>query len=324
MRSFVALLALLLAGCASMFESPREAIVEVLEELPQSEGEKYSGYTYIPLDPLAVVFQGCQNDGVGYAPILDQLPDNAVRIATKKLSGGTESSFGPVGIGIEGEEYKIILDYVNVDNTNILFDIEIVDKEIWDSEASTFKKIRSYSVQRLREDRDSVYDDRSSGEQRRDDDRLAPGGDDIRADEGEYNVVLRGKFVVPVYVGVGLRLTSEVRILRGSVNLSSLPGIAASVSAGNAAGSLVVQTLGVTGKQVSTSLTFTSDLNETTVQNAILSLGKIKAILYSEDSIVRPRVTGMYLPFRDGSDDLVNLIVSELARRPIVWSHELC
>ena len=70
MRSFVALLALLLAGCASMFESPREAIVEVLEELPQSEGEKYSGYTYIPLDPLAVVFQGCQNDGAA-CKILD-------------------------------------------------------------------------------------------------------------------------------------------------------------------------------------------------------------------------------------------------------------
>ena len=113
-------------------------------------------------------------------------------------------------------------------------------------------------------------------------------------------------------------------MLKGNINLSSLPGIAASVEAGNATGSLVVQTLGVTGKQVSTGLIFSSDLNETTVQNAVLSLGKIKAILFSNDAVVRPRVTGMYLPLPDGSDELVNLIVSELAREPIFWKHPPC
>ena len=127
------------------------------------------------------------------------------------------------------------------------------------------------------------------------------------------------RFVVPVYIGVGLRLTAEIRVLNGQVNLFNLPRLASSVEAGNASGSLVVQTLGVTGQHVSTGLVFSSDLNETTVQNAILSLGKIKSILYSEETAIRPRVTGMYLPIQDGREPVVNAIVSELARKEIEW-----
>lgn len=336
MRALIILPMLLFAGCTSILETHEEVSNEVENILPQSEGERHSGYTYIPLDPLAVVHRGCETDGEEYARILDQLPDNAVRIATKRLNAGTESSFGPVGVGFSGEEYKIILDYVNVDNTNIPFFIEISEREVWNSETVRFKPVRSYVVRRLTKDRNYIFEDESAAVQRSSGERQEPeegvvepasipsSGYDSNENENDASIVLSGNFVVPVYVGVGLRLTSEIRILKGSVNLSSLPGIAASVEAGDAAGSLVVQTLGVTGKQISTGLTFTSDLNETTVQNAILSLGKIKAILYSNDSVVRPRVTGMYLPFRDGSDELVNMIVSEVARRPVNWVHGAC
>jgi hypothetical protein len=126
--------------------------------------------------------------------------------------------------------------------------------------------------------------------------------------------------VIPVYVGVGLRLTADLQVLRGTINLSSIGAIAAGVEAGKASGSLVVQTLGVTGKQVATSLPLPSELNQTTVQNAILSLDSIKAIIFdSQNTVVTPRVTGIYLPIRNGTEDLVNRIVSELARSPIPW-----
>jgi hypothetical protein len=93
---------------------------------------------------------------------------------------------------------------------------------------------------------------------------------------------------------------------------------------GQATGSLVVQTIGVTGKQVSTSLPMPSELNQTTVQTAILSLGSIKAIIYDKESaLVTPRMTGIYLPIPAGSEQLLNKIVSELARYPIRW-HRGC
>ena len=129
-----------------------------------------------------------------------------------------------------------------------------------------------------------------------------------------------GNIVIPVYVGVGLRLTADLQVVRGSLNLSSLGAIAAGVESGRASGSLVVQTIGVTGKQVSTSLPMPSELNQTTVQNAILALGSIKAVIYDgKNTTITPRITGIYLPMRAGTEELVNRIVSELARDEVFW-----
>lgn len=96
--------------------------------------------------------------------------------------------------------------------------------------------------------------------------------------------------------------------------------IAAGVEGKKASGSLTVQTLGLNGKQVSTSLPLPSELNQSTVQQAILALGSVKAIMYDQETLVTPRVTGLYLPFPDGNDRLVNLIISELASAPIIWN----
>ena len=127
--------------------------------------------------------------------------------------------------------------------------------------------------------------------------------------------------VIPVYVGVGLRLTATVQILKGNVNLASLGAIAASVEAQKAAGSLVVQTLGINGKQVAASLPLPAELNSTTIQNAIQSLGSIKAVMYdAENTRVTPRVTGIYSPLQFNSPRLINAIVSQLAKARIPWS----
>ena len=297
MRLFLMVLILALSGC----NAPQ---LSVLGNVPRSLGEQNSGFTYVPLDPLTVNYPGCTGESNGYDVILDQLPDNAVRIATKKLSTSSESSFGPIGLGVAGEKFKIVLDYVNVDNSNIPFQVKIIDDWVEDRVSGERKPKRRYEIQRLAQKR--TYQS------------------ELATSEFDLDASASGIYVVPVYVGVGLRLTAEIEVIKGTVNLSSLPGIAASVEAGNASGSLVVQTLGITGKQTSTGLIITSDLNETTVQNAILSLGKIKAILYSNDAIIRPRVTGMYLPLPDGTDELVNLIVSELARESIPWDHQQC
>ena len=210
--------AALCAGCSS--------VLSRLGGVPQSLGEKNSGFTYIPLDPLSVDYPGCEAKPNGYDPLLDQLPDNSVRIATKKLTSKSEASFGVAGLGLEGEEYRVVLDYVNVDNTNIPFSIGIA--EDWIDDPGTGERTRkvSYKVQRLSPTR--TYQENYGTSSR----------------QGEDGSVVDGVYVIPVYVGVGLRLTAEITVIKGSVNLSSLPSIAASVEAGAATGSLVVQTLG--------------------------------------------------------------------------------
>lgn len=274
--------------------------------VPESLGERNSGFTYIPLDPLPVaILDGslCERNyveeeyrllpGLQFKALLDSLPDNAVRVAVKEYDLSGEITYGPASIGKGGQRYQVVLDYINVDTSNMRFYIK------FENTGGDSDKLEIAFVKRAN---DIVFDE-----------------DLAKMSEAEI-AKAQGNIVIPVYVGVGLRLTADIQVLRGNINLSSLAGLAAGVEAGKASGSLVVQTLGVTGKQVSTSLPLPSELNQTTVQNAILALGSIKAIIYDkENTLLTPRVTGIYLPLRSGSEDLVNRIVSELAREPIPW-----
>ena len=127
------------------------------------------------------------------------------------------------------------------------------------------------------------------------------------------------EFNLPLYVGIGLRVTSNVQVLKANAKIEGLGVIGAEAEAGRLRGSLVVQTLGVNGKSISAALPIQSELNRTTAQNAIVSIGSIKALLYEDETVISPRVVGLYLPFA-GGQALVNQIISELSKSsPITW-----
>jgi hypothetical protein len=291
----------LISGCNSLGRALGAGTGTPPLKTPESIGEYNSGFTYIPLDPLPVFTQrgeGCywrsDEEGVSFKPLLQSLPDNAVRVAIRAYNAKGSASFGASSLGLENQRYQVILDYINVDVSNIPFYLRIKESQSNDSPTivvDELVRIQAFS-----------YDSELPKNE----------------DDDKWREKALGNIVIPVYVGVGLRLTADVQVLGGNVNLSSLGAIAASVEAGEASGSLVVQTLGVTGNQVSVSLPLPAEMNQTTVQNAILALGSIKAIMNDEENtILTPRVTGIYLPMGNANEQLVNLIVSELAREPI-------
>lgn len=278
-------IAVALAGCES-FGQVRDAV---------SEAEVRSNFSYIPLDPLPVSATPGANctSTPDYLTLLDALPDNAVRIAIGKFTTSGSLSFGVGSTGFEGERFRVVLDYINADTANMRFALYRRD--------ATTNTVYGYFDEAAKSFPPVV-------------DRLGPAEAVNGRDE-------RSEVVIPVYVGVGLRLTADLTVLQGEVQLSSLGALAADARAGNISGTMVVQTLGVTGKQVATSLPLPSSLDETTVQQAILSLGSIKAIMYDtagENVVLTPRVTGIYNPIQ-GGETLVNAIVSELARSPVEW-----
>ncbi len=257
--------------------------------LPRSQGEAFSGYNYVPLDPLGVrtvAGTGCSDNRIS-GNLLNALPDNAVRIAMREFSASGDATFGPASVGAKGHSYEVVLDYINADVTNIRFGYEtsapVVGARALPVEAGIT------SIKRLHE-----------GE------ALSPAPS-------------RGEFVVPVYVGIGLRLTAHVKVLSGKVNLASLGALAAAAEAEQISGSMIVQTLGITGPQVTSALPLPSELNATTVQNAILALGSVKAMVY-KSSVTTPRVTGLYNPLGTSDPRIINMIVSELAGSPVEWS----
>ena len=59
-----------------------------------------------------------------------------------------------------------------------------------------------------------------------------------------------------------------------------------------------------------------SEINPTTIQNAILALGTIKAKLYDPNTVITPRAVGVY-NYIGGSSKTINKFVSSiLIERP--------
>lgn len=276
-----------------------------LEKLPKTLGEFNSAYTYIPIDPLPI-FEGpgsnC-NDVIKFKSLLESLPDQAVRLAIAQLNGKASGSFGPASVGYKNNSYQVILDYISVDATQLPIYVKRIISSgpdightvpLFDDSIKQSTRYIVSSAPRL-----NPYDDNNT--------------EFIRdLDKGEL-------VVIPVYVGVGLRLTASILVTEGRVNLTGLGALAAAAEAGKITGSLTVQTLGITGGNVSTSLPLPSEINQTTIQNAILSLGSIKAVLYDkENTIITPRIVGIYNPI-GGGKEIVNGIISVLAGDPIKW-----
>lgn len=281
-------------------------------DAPATIGEINVAYRYIPVDPLAVDvrvippladtaagrarnlqrYRRCapRRDDEEKVDVMDALPDHTVRMAVRQLSGNASGAFAPVTLGVSGNSYEVIVDSVNADTVNVPFQMRAVNgagqvvpvMELHDPLPADV----SIEVRRLAEPSETAA--------------------------GWENVNL------PLYVGVGLRITAHVQVRRGNVGLS-LPALTASVAAERASGTLTMQSIGIYSQQVSSLFAIPTELNAGTIQQALVGLGAVKAIMYDRDTGTRPRVTGIRNPLQTSDPRLMNRIYSELARSPVDW-----
>lgn len=330
MRRAVALLGVCVAlgGCSTILGKPyinggAEAAAD--NPLPKTPGEKASNYGYVPLDPLAInqddSADSCREQGVALesVPILEALPDLAVRFAVADIDASGGLTFGPSKSTVSGGAYRAVLDYVNVDAIPVNFRIRkfVADIAI---DASGEAKLTSkpYPVAPSMPTRPELQ--RVTGYEVHLVEKSAPRASATDADVGFEDVS------IPIYVGVGLRLSADIRALKGNLNLSGLGAIGAEAEASALTGTLTVQTLGVNGKTIAVALPLPNKLDQTTIEAAILAIGSSRAMLYTSTTdklgndpvVATPRVVGLYSPI--GADPtLVNGIYSELARVRPAW-----
>ena len=334
MRLSLFLLLLNLTGCAGF------------GNLPQTLAEKQTSFSYIPFDPLPVqTFTGASCDvsedekklrnidTVYVRSLRESFPDQTVRLAVAEFDADGTLSFGPTTVGYKGSSYQVIIDYMNTDTVKGSFLVkrtiagQVPTRKWWGGTYAyrDYNKgdtiglfdevpdsvITVYDVLPNPEDTQfqNVYSDLTEVKDRVDASKKLK-------NEG-YEIIN-----LPVYVGVGLRMTATVTVNKGEVNLSGLPEIAAEAKAGKLSGTLVVQTLGATGELVSSHLPLPSELNRTTIQNAILAIGSIKTLLTDEKVRLTPRVVGIYNPI-GGGQSFTNGIISSLAAERISW-HQPC
>ncbi|MGV8038566.1 MAG: hypothetical protein AB2L07_00280 [Thermoanaerobaculaceae bacterium] len=321
-RVIVLVLGLLLSSCA--------LVAKRAPLLPPTPGETASAYGYVPLDGLAVrptladescspwrdftpsksrfaspsEFLPTSASPDPYQPLLESLPDINVRFAVASFDTGGALTFGPAKITAKDRQYRAILDYVNVDAIPVTFLISAIDaqgKLVPPSRLIIERaKIKAYQA------------------------TIQPM--DVSGPPAEATLATSDLVTVPVYVGIGMRLSADITALEAGVALTSLGAIGLEAQGKRLTGTLTVQTLGITGEPVATSLPLPSTLDQTTIENGILAIGSNRAVVYrtgsSQDKggvVVTPRIVGLYSPI--GTDSaLINALYSELSKSAPGWA----
>lgn len=215
---------------------------------PQSVGDVNAGFRYVAIDPLPVTFgsfSGCTSRSGGTPDLLDAIHDTAARVATEEITGEASASSPVINIGGSGRSYRVTQDFIFYDQAPLRFEVP----------RGTSQKGGATGTGEVR----------LLGES-----GTAPAGSEV--------------VTVPVYVGVGVRTTANLTVYEGKVNLADLGTISAAAKAGRVRGSLVTQLLGLKGAKVSAHVPMPGELNPTTIQNATVAVGAIKALIYASHS----------------------------------------
>jgi hypothetical protein len=243
-------------------------------------------FGYQPIDPLPVKFGIEQKDEsilylnsqnrIPNKQIMASLPDETMRLAIGELDGKGNVSFSSAKIGYEGSSYLVILDYIKFDTKSISLKIQRTNTD----------EIKFESWQ------DKLYDNYQSEV----------------SSENNTSIVL-----MPVYVGVGLRFTASIKVNEGKVDLGNLFALGLAAESKKITGTMVIQTLGISGKDISALIPMPSQINTTTIQNSIMSLASIKAKIYEDSIDLNPRVIGFYNNIGGGKSTVHNFITNVLS-----------
>lgn len=250
-------------------------------KMPRTLGDPQNAasFGYTPIDPLPIAFEMRGGPNNNYRQIFNDsiimanLPDETMRLAIKQINSDGKVSFAGASVGYEGNSYEVVIDYMKF-TTRPFF--------IWYKENVDTNKL----------------------------------GDVIRRHivilESDSANLARNpnhkKVTVPVYIGVGLRMTATIVVNKGKVDLSNLAALGVAAENKQISGSIVIQTLGVSGESITTLIPMPSDINTTTIQNALISLGSIKAKIYEKDTELTPRIIGFYNNIGGGRETVLQII----------------
>jgi len=237
---------------------------------------------YQPIDPISLSYENnC------FENIVSLFPNEATRVAIGKLTQDGSLAFGSNVVARKGESYTIIIDYIKYKTTSI--PAKYSNKGAIDE---TYIQIENVLETKFGSIKEARKQNRTS----------------FSSDSLVNQNIVDQQIKIPVYVGIGLRIQSNVTVLKDSlnINLGSLYNLGIAASQNQINGTLVIQTLGITGTQISSAIPIPDKINESTIQNAITSLATIKSKIYDKETRIYPQVVGFGLSYNiAGAKDLI-------------------
>lgn len=118
---------------------------------------------------------------------------------------------------------------------------------------------------------------------------------------------------IPIYEGIGLRIQATFIATTSNLDVNGIFGLSGNYNSSSFKGSLVIQSMGISGKSVN--LPLPSDINPTSIQNALMAISSIRALVYTsenKDLKITPRIIGFYNTIGDKTnrDQMVSFLSS--------------
>ncbi|MFD3317929.1 hypothetical protein ACE414_09850 [Alteromonas macleodii] len=265
---------------------------------PETLAERQTIYTYIPLDPLPAKWdpsESCKNQNERL-PLVHALPDQTMRMSIKKYSANGNISFTGFASTAKNDTFEVTYDYGMSDTVPL--------------ELLVAKRLTTPDTNYVALKSDLLNINDNAGERSFTFVYLPYEGNE------KYNEPYT-KLTIPVYIGIGVRMRANFTVLDADVDLGGLFSIAAAARNNKISGSLVLQTIGATGKDITATLPVPNEINESSLVNSLVTMGSVKAMLHEADS-VSPRVLGFYNPF-GGGEEFVNTMTQALANERPEW-----
>ena len=109
-------------------------------------------------------------------------------------------------------------------------------------------------------------------------------------DYAKYRDERMGEEKRPVRVGVGMRIIANVTTTKANIDLGSLFAIAFAAKAGYLTGQIEVVKIGIDSSELNMILPPPTDINDTSLQNALQAVAAVRAKLYDADTKLRPHI----------------------------------
>jgi len=131
----------------------------------------------------------------------------------------------------------------------------------------------------------------------------------LAANKGSYKVILdyvkyreepildsQNNYICQGRVGVGIRMIAEVKTTKADLNLGSLLAIGVAAKAGHLSGTLYVDVIGISSKEVNSLVPMSSVIDETSIQSALQALAAIKSKIFDAETKLSPHIIAVNLP----------------------------
>jgi hypothetical protein len=115
-----------------------------------------------------------------------------------------------------------------------------------------------------------------------------------------------GDFIGYKRIGVGLRLISEITTFEAGINIGDLSSIGAAAKANKLNGTLMIEVIGIKSKDVTTILPLPSEINQSTIQNAMQALATIKSKIYDLETKLYPQVMAVKVVKSESIKSIIN------------------